>query len=73
MRVILCQLVFVSLPASLKHSVPSSLHIKRSDMPILEDKGYRVRVVLGEGNGQQSYEYPVWQVSILDGYCLLPH
>ena len=61
--------VFVNLPASLKHSAPSSLHIKRSDMPTIEDKGYRVRVVLGESNGQYSYEHPVWPVSILDGYA----
>ena len=61
--------VFVNLPASLKQSAPSSLHIKRKDMPTLEGQGYRVRLVLGQSNQQQSEESAVWPVTILDGYA----
>lgn len=61
--------VFVNLPAKLKHNAPSSLHIKREDMPTLEGQGYRVRLVLGESNGESSMDKAVWPVTILDGYA----
>ena len=61
--------VFVNLPAKLKHAAPSSLHIKREDMPTLEGIGYRVRLVLGESNGHSSQDNAVWPVTILDGYA----
>jgi len=61
--------VFVNLPAKLKHNAPSSLHVKRDDMPTLQGQGYRVRLVLGESNGQVSEDSAVWPVTILDGFA----
>lgn len=61
--------IFVNLPAKLKHQSPSSLHIKKKNMPTLEGQGYRVRLVLGESNGQRVSESSVWPFSILDGYA----
>ncbi|MDX1669375.1 MAG: pirin family protein [Limnobacter sp.] len=61
--------IFVNLPASLKDDPPSSLHVRRDDMPTLEGQGYRVRLVLGESNGVASAATPVWPVTILDGFA----
>jgi len=61
--------IFVNLPARLKYDAPSSLHVKREDMPTLRGKGYRVRLVLGESNGAASAARSVWPVTILDGYA----
>lgn len=60
--------IFVNLPARLKYDAPSSLHIKREDMPTLEGQGYRVRLVLGESNGVATAATTVWPVTILDGF-----
>ncbi len=60
--------IFVNLPASLKHQAPSSLHVKREDMPTLRGQGYRVRLVLGESNGEATKAESVWPVTILDGF-----
>lgn len=61
--------IFVNLPARLKHEEPSSLHVKREDMPTLEGEGYRVRLVLGESNGVATQATSVWPVTILDGFA----
>lgn len=61
--------IFVNLPARLKYDAPSSLHVKREDMPALEGQGYRVRLVLGESNGVASTARSVWPVTILDGFA----
>lgn len=60
--------IFVNLPARLKYDAPSSLHVKREDMPTLEGQGYRVRLVLGESNGVATAATAVWPVTILDGF-----
>jgi len=60
--------IFVNLPARMKHQAPSSLHVKREDMPTLKGQGYRVRLVLGQSNGLETDEAPVWPVTILDGF-----
>lgn len=61
--------IFVNLPARLKHNAPSSLHVKREEMPTLEGQGYRVRLVLGKSNGLATSATPVWPVTILDGFA----
>lgn len=59
--------VFVNLPAALKQSAPSSLHVKSQNMPVFQDKGARVRIVLGDSNGLQGQQSPVLPMTILDG------
>eukprot|EP00903_Cladosiphon_okamuranus_P005214 g5212.t1 len=46
--------IFVNLPGRMKHQAPSSLHVKREDMPTLKGQGYRVRLVLGRSNGVET-------------------
>ncbi len=60
--------IFVNLPARMKHQAPSSLHVKREDMPTLKGQGYRVRLVLGQSNGLGTDAASVWPVTILDGF-----
>ena len=38
--------MFVNLPAVQKHDQPAALHVKSTDMPIIESGEHRVRVVL---------------------------
>ena len=59
--------VFVNLPADLKHSEPGSLHVKAQDIPVIEQKSSRVRVVLGESNGIKSHASPALPMTILEG------
>ncbi len=61
--------MFVNLPARLKSEDPSSLYVKREDMPSLEGEGYRVRLVLGESNQVTTQAKSVWPFTILDGYA----
>ncbi|MGJ8681667.1 pirin family protein [Paraglaciecola sp.] len=61
--------IFVNLPARLKHQAPSSLHVKRENMPTLEGQGYRVRLVLGHSNNVVTDAESVWPFTILDGYA----
>lgn len=60
--------IFVNLPVRMKHQAPSSLHVKREDMPTLKGQGYRVRLVLGQSNGLETDAASVWPVTILDGF-----
>lgn len=59
--------VFVNLPASLKRNAPSALHVKSSTMPVYENQGTRVRIVLGESNGLTGQNAPTLPMTILDG------
>lgn len=59
--------VFVNLPAELRKSTPKSLHVKAQDMPRLEGKDYRVRLVLGDSNGRSGQQSPALPMTILDG------
>lgn len=59
--------VFVNLPSAERKSAPSSLHVKAETMPIVGDDGSRVRVVIGESNGNKSQQSPALPMSILDG------
>ena len=59
--------VFVNIPASEKHSAPASLHVKKEQMPVLVDVGYRVKVALGIVNGAKSKASPSIPLNIADG------
>jgi len=59
--------VFVNLPATLKKSAPTALHVKSQSMPVYENVGARVRVVLGESNGLKGHHSPALPMTILDG------
>ncbi|GAB5379652.1 MAG: pirin family protein [Aliiglaciecola sp.] len=59
--------VFVNLPATLKKSAPTALHVKSQSMPVYEHEGTRVRIVLGESNGLKGQRSPASPMTILDG------
>lgn len=59
--------VFVNLPRSLKQNSPISLHVKASEMPIYQGKGFRIRIVLGESQGIQGADSPAQTLTLLDG------
>jgi len=59
--------VFINLPAEDRRSTPASLHVKAEDMPVINENGARVRVVLGEHNGVKGQMSPSLPMTILDG------
>jgi len=59
--------VFVNLPSADKKSEPSYLHVRAQDMPVYEEHGRRIRIVLGETNGISGQQAPVSPMTILDG------
>ena len=58
--------MFVNLPASMKQNAPDALHVKATDMPLIERKGAQVRLVLGESNGVSAASSPALPMTILD-------
>jgi hypothetical protein len=58
--------VFVNLPARMKYDAPDSLHVKSTDMPVLDGEGYSARLVLGESNGTKGAKSPALPMTILD-------
>lgn len=58
--------IFVNLPARMKHDAPQALHVRASQMPVLEGEGYRARVALGETNGVRGVQSPALPFTILD-------
>lgn len=58
--------VFVNLPARHKADAPQSLHIPAGQMPVLEDRTHRVRIVLGESNGVRGAVSPALPLTLLD-------
>jgi len=67
--------MFVNLPAHMKHDDPEALHVKASEMPVIESNGAKVRLVLGESNGVTGASSPALPMTILDaridggGHC----
>lgn len=59
--------VFVNLPAKHKQDAPISKHVSADDMPIIEQHGARVRLVLGESNNIRGATSPSLPMTILDG------
>ncbi|MEM1053652.1 MAG: pirin-like C-terminal cupin domain-containing protein [Pseudomonadota bacterium] len=58
--------MFVNLPAHMKHDNPEALHVKASEMPVIERDGAKVRLVLGESNGVTGAISPALPMTILD-------
>ncbi len=59
--------VFVNLPTEHKQDVPTSKHVAAKDMPVIENNGARVRIVLGESNNISGPTSPALPMTILDG------
>ena len=59
--------VFVNLPQERRYEQPSSLLVRREDMPSLVGEGYRVRIALGASNGVAGAQSPALPMTILDG------
>lgn len=59
--------VFVNVPQQLRYEEPSSLLVRRQDMPVLDNNQYRVHVALGESNGVVGAHSPGLPMTILDG------
>ena len=59
--------MFVNIPNEDKNCMPDTLHVKASDMPIIERDGSRVRLVLGEYLDKTSAPSPSIPMKILDG------
>ncbi|MEP3421466.1 MAG: pirin-like C-terminal cupin domain-containing protein [Erythrobacter sp.] len=58
--------MFVNLPAHMKHDEPEALHVKASEMPVIEGNRAKVRLVLGESNGVIGATSPARPMTILD-------
>lgn len=59
--------VFVNVPQRIRHDEPSSLLVRRQDMPVISNSQHSVRVALGASNGVTGAESPGLRMTILDG------
>lgn len=59
--------VFVNVPQDLRYEEPSSLLVRRQDMPLLSDHEYSVHIAMGESNGVVGATSPALPMTILDG------
>ena len=59
--------VFVNLPQECRYQKPSSLLVRRRDMPVLSNRQHRVHVALGETNGLVGARSPGSPMTVLDG------
>ena len=59
--------VFVNIPQALRYEEPSSLLVRREEMPVVSNSQYSVRVALGESNGVVGARSPALPMTILDG------
>ncbi|MEM7501002.1 MAG: pirin family protein [Pseudomonadota bacterium] len=59
--------IFVNLPQDRRYEEPSSLLVRRQDMPLLSDRGYSVHVAMGESNGVVGATSPALPMTVLDG------
>lgn len=59
--------VFVNMPSAERKKEPESLHVKAQNIPVYEQNGSRVRIVLGESNGIKAAQSPAQAMTILDG------
>ena len=60
--------IFVNLPASLKRSAAHALHVPAESVPVLEGRGYRVRVVLGRSGPAEGVKRQPEDMTMLDGF-----
>lgn len=59
--------IFVNVPQECRFAEPSSLLVRRQDMPVIRKTEYSVRVALGESNGVVGTRSPGLPMTILDG------
>jgi redox-sensitive bicupin YhaK (pirin superfamily) len=59
--------IFVNLPARLKREPARSLHVRAEDMPILEGRGHRVRLLLGRSGTVAGAGGTPEETTMLDG------
>lgn len=60
--------IFVNLPASQKNQPARALEVRAQNVPVLEDKGYRIRVVLGRSGETIGNEATPQEMTLLDGF-----
>ncbi|KXF77246.1 pirin [Paramesorhizobium deserti] len=63
--------IFVNLPGRLKKSPARSLKVEAANVPIIEGRGHRVRVVLGESGDVTGATGTPEEMTVLDGYLVL--
>lgn len=59
--------VFVNVPQKCRYAEPSSLLVRRQDMPVIRNGQTSVHVALGESNGVVGAKSPGLPMTILDG------
>ena len=59
--------VFINVPQEFRYEEPSSLLVRRHDMPEIRNNQHSVRVALGESNGIAGARSPGLPMTILDG------
>ena len=59
--------VFVNVPQDFRYEEPSSLLVRRQDMPVISNSQHSVRVALGESNGVVGSKSPGVPMTILYG------
>jgi len=59
--------IFVNVPQEHRYEEPSSLLVRRQDMPVIKVSEHRVHVAMGESNGVVGAQSPGWPMTILDG------
>ena len=59
--------VFVNVPKAERFATPTSLHVRSTDMPVIKDPDFRVKIALGESNGVHGATSPSISMTILDG------
>lgn len=60
--------VFVNLPTRLKTESARALHVRAADVPVLEGRGHRVRVVLGRSGDVLGADGTPEEMTLLDGF-----
>lgn len=62
--------VFVNVPQEFRHEEPSSLLVRRRDMPTISNNQHSVWVALGKSNGVDGAQSPGLPMTILDGQLI---
>ena len=58
--------VFVNLGNAERKSKPESLHVKAQSIPVYQENGSRVRIILGESKGIKGKQSPARPMTLLD-------
>jgi len=60
--------VFVNVPQAQRFNAPSSLLVRKDDMPVIKNAEYQVKVMLGQSNDVIGVDSPNNSLTILDGH-----